>query len=335
MKKNNIVLIRYFSWLASLLVMVIIFMMSSQNAAQSSETSKGFIDKLLELFYNGYKEMPEDAKKVLIKSLQHIVRSLAHFSIYFPLGFFLFSAFNTYEIKLINKIFLSSGLSLLYSGFDEYYQTFVDGRSGQIKDIVIDFSGAFCGIMLFVIFRTIYISFKFRSKNMRKKELFKRLEELVLTVENLNKDIKELEGENESLRFELDMLKSKNDAPEENLNNLEDDKNKYNGFTVKVIDEVELSNKDSEPILSNRSLEFGASVIGKITVESAKYCDMITELNSDNNKELLGLIMGKSELCKNEILNIAVSELNDDLKFEMINTQFDEAVDYFKSVVQQ
>ena len=90
-----------------------------------------------------------------------------------------------------------------------------------------------------------------------------------------------------------------------------------------------------EVILPDSIMEFGAEIIGKIVIESAKYADLVAASTTANKKELLNLIMGKSEMCKAEILNVVTSNAFTETKISRINAELSEAVDYFKSVVAQ
>ena len=45
-------------------------------------------------------------------------------------------------------VILSFLFSVLYASSDEFHQTFVAGRDGNIVDVVIDSSGALVGILL-------------------------------------------------------------------------------------------------------------------------------------------------------------------------------------------
>ena len=66
-----------------------------------------------------------------------LVRKLAHFTEYFVLGGLLWTDF--YLTKEILALPLLTGL--IVAGADEYFQTFIPGRSGQLSDVLIDFSG--------------------------------------------------------------------------------------------------------------------------------------------------------------------------------------------------
>ena len=90
-----------------------------------------------------------------------------------------------------------------------------------------------------------------------------------------------------------------------------------------------------EVVLPDSIMEFGAEIIGKIVIESAKYADQVAASATLNKKELLNLIMGKSEVCKAEILSIVTSDNQTETKISLINAELSEATDYFKSVVAQ
>lgn len=334
MSSSRFVKARFFGWLFSIITMLIIFFFSSQNALQSSQVSGGFIKIILSAFLDKFDSLSVTDKNDLIESLQFLVRKGAHFSIYLVLGTSLMTAISTYNIKNLLQFSLSAVIALIYAATDEFHQTFVSGRAGTIIDVLLDFSGAVIGI-LFVF---CYNRLKSRGiKKMRKKELMQRLSELVSTVEKLNKKVKELKLENNELIKKVEALEfaaiQKNDEACKDISEVVEEST---GFTVKTVDEVELCEDGSvEPSLCNEAFEYGAKIIGKITVESARYCDLISAADGIDLKDQLGLIMGKSEVCKNEILNIAMSELSYETKQEMINSQFNEAVEYFKSVSEQ
>ena len=67
--------------------------------------------------------------------------------LFYVLGILFFgSAYNGDNI--LKSVFIALLLAFLYACSDEYHQTFVVGRSGQFKDVLIDFSGAFIGILI-------------------------------------------------------------------------------------------------------------------------------------------------------------------------------------------
>ena len=83
--------------------------------------------------------------------LHHIIRKGAHFTIYFILGMLIYRAlrFKNHGKTSLKMIGMGIVISMLYACSDEIHQLFIDGRSGQIKDVLIDTSGSMFGILLF------------------------------------------------------------------------------------------------------------------------------------------------------------------------------------------
>lgn len=129
--------------------MALIFLLSSQNAAVSSGTSGNVIRLIAGIFRPGFGSLPAAEQAEIVASLQFLARKSAHFSIYMILGVLSFLAVISYE-KLLFAIRLatSSGICLLYAASDEIHQLFIPGRSGEVRDVMIDFSGAVLGIAL-------------------------------------------------------------------------------------------------------------------------------------------------------------------------------------------
>ena len=79
--------------------------------------------------------------------------------------------------------------------------------------------------------------------------------------------------------------------------------------------------------------DYGAAVIGKTVVAAAKYCEQLK--TRDNAKELINLILGRTEVAKAEILNIVTTDNDDEEKRRLIDEQLALAEDYFASVTAQ
>ena len=148
MNNKLLLLKRYLLWLAVLGVMAFIFIHSAEDGAQSSKTSGSFVQAVLTVFVPDFSSLAETARDELISSMQFIVRKGAHFTVYLLLGFLSFLAMNTYNVVLKIKTVTALGISLIYAISDEIHQLFVPGRAGQIRDVLIDFSGAACGVLI-------------------------------------------------------------------------------------------------------------------------------------------------------------------------------------------
>ena len=140
MKKKKHLILKILLPVLTISIVVFIFFNSSQIASVSGERSKlvlEFINKLIS--FTG-----------IILS-EHFIRKLAHFTEYAALGFFMCLSFRVYTVKISRCLIFSSLLGLLTAMADEYYQTFIPGRAGLVKDVFIDFSGLIVGIIISLI----------------------------------------------------------------------------------------------------------------------------------------------------------------------------------------
>ena len=130
-----------------LLQMWIIFGFSNQDGETSGSISRK-ITEIITKNINSIQSLPKDEKEIKLKKIEHIVRKLAHFSIYTVIGFLLISLMSTYKIKQKNRITISAIIGLLYAISDEIHQAFIPGRGPLVSDVVIDFSGVIMGIFI-------------------------------------------------------------------------------------------------------------------------------------------------------------------------------------------
>ncbi len=145
---------KYFFWLLTILIMVIIFCFSSQNATESKSTSEGFTKKVLSTCED-FRELPEKKQNEIVLNLQFAVRKSAHFLVYTALGLSLFMAFLlTFDNKL-TWLFSLIGC-ILYAISDELHQSFVSERSCEIRDVLIDTLGAILGIAIVLLIKFIF-----------------------------------------------------------------------------------------------------------------------------------------------------------------------------------
>ena len=135
---------RVFSWTAVILCMGLIFSLSHQTVAQSSELSVGITEVIVEKVEKVFPNMEFN-----LASFHHIVRKNAHFFIYLVLGFLVAYALGKIGVKGYRMIGLSLLVCVLYAISDEVHQLFVSGRGAQVKDVLIDSAGATVGVGLY------------------------------------------------------------------------------------------------------------------------------------------------------------------------------------------
>lgn len=81
-------------------------------------------------------------------SLTHNIRKSAHFLEFAILGFLSFITLKTYKFRSYIIITAAFLYCLAAASADEYIQTFIEGRSGQISDVMLDCSGAATAIII-------------------------------------------------------------------------------------------------------------------------------------------------------------------------------------------
>lgn len=132
--------------------MALIFTLSNQKAYTSTQTSDGFIDKtIIKIYKIINKNLDEQKQKEIKEKYTRPIRKTAHFTIYTILGILMTLTLKEYNIN--NIISISILLCILYATSDEIHQLFIIGRSGEIKDVIIDTCGSTLGIILLNIKR--------------------------------------------------------------------------------------------------------------------------------------------------------------------------------------
>lgn len=149
----------------TVVVMVLIFCFSMENSSESAYRSGGVTEFVLKAFVRDYHNMSAEEKKTLLKEAEHIIRKLAHFSIYTVLGFLASSAVGRRKLLSCGSL-ATVGFGFLYACSDEFHQYFVSGRSCQFSDIIIDTCGVITGIFISIAVFRIYGLFKRKFSGM-------------------------------------------------------------------------------------------------------------------------------------------------------------------------
>lgn len=162
MANKKLVFIRIISFAISLIIMVFIFSMSSQDAQTSSSTSGGFIESIIRFLDKDFEQLSDIEREEYVGQFQFVVRKLAHFSVYFALGLTLSSGMQTFiKLKVLTRAALAFLVGVLYAISDEIHQTFVPGRSCELRDVLIDTTGVLLGCLFIML---LIFLFKNRKK---------------------------------------------------------------------------------------------------------------------------------------------------------------------------
>lgn len=148
MKNHRVIFYRVLWSVLSILTVAFIFINSIFDADLSAQQSGSVLT-----FLNYILSHISDS---LILT-EHFVRKCAHFAEYFTLGAFLFLACKSFLLRLNAKILLAPVVGLAVAIIDEFIQRFSVGRSSQLSDVLLDFSGVCTAcVLLFVICKLVY-----------------------------------------------------------------------------------------------------------------------------------------------------------------------------------
>lgn len=124
-----------------------IFNFSNQNGDKSGSLSREVTETVTKNI-NSIQKLEQSEKEKVLNKIEHYIRKLAHFSLYFTVGVLTISLMSTYDLKNLKRIGISLGISALYAMTDEFHQLFIPNRSASIFDVLIDSSGALTGILI-------------------------------------------------------------------------------------------------------------------------------------------------------------------------------------------
>lgn len=165
MKKKILLWLLLFSW------MCVIFLFSSQDADASSRLSSGILHRFVLTL------LPETAAadQELVHTLEFLLRKAAHMTEYAILAILAFAQLRQYipanfrkanqqhrdmqakkdPASLLQRPFFQLLLVccfvFLYACTDEFHQRFSSGRSGNLKDVLIDTTGGLLGGLFFLL----------------------------------------------------------------------------------------------------------------------------------------------------------------------------------------
>lgn len=130
-----------------IITFIIIFKFSGQDAEQSTSLSRGLTMYIINL---------AEKSKIFLQSnffdsplqVEHILRKMAHFTIYMILGILIMSFINLFRFKKGEKIAITILAGLGYAAFDELHQSFVPGRTALLTDVMIDTIGVTIGCLI-------------------------------------------------------------------------------------------------------------------------------------------------------------------------------------------
>ena len=144
MKQKRIPLIL---WLLTILWLIFIFTLSSQNGPQTAQTSGGIAQDVAEIIY----QQPTEPQ---VNKVHFNIRKLAHVGLFFILGVLSFSASATslgWEKKQkYIAMATASVITVSYGFFDEWHKQFIGGRHFQLDEAVINMISGAVGVVFMI-----------------------------------------------------------------------------------------------------------------------------------------------------------------------------------------
>lgn len=144
------------SWILVIGWAIIIFIMSSMDTNESNGSSKQVINNVVERTVettNGLgitdKHPTENKMNKVIEKLNYPLRKAAHASEYFIFTILILIALKNSGVKGNEKFIIALVICFIYACTDEYHQTFVNGRTGQFSDTLIDTFGGFISCLMY------------------------------------------------------------------------------------------------------------------------------------------------------------------------------------------
>ncbi|TEB08187.1 VanZ like family protein [Pelotomaculum schinkii] len=142
-------LIQTLSWLAVLLWMLAIYLLSAQPAGLSNANSKGIVTRVVDTTVKLTKaKITEPQKLELIERINSVAREYMHGVVFLVLGLLAQNAAAQSGARGMKAIAISLAICVAYAVTDEIHQLYVPGRAFQVSDIAMDAVGSMMGIGL-------------------------------------------------------------------------------------------------------------------------------------------------------------------------------------------
>ncbi len=152
-------LFKLLSFLPTIFLLFLIFGFSAQDGESSGSLSFQVSLFLVRLFSPLIPAVQSEDILMEYAELIHLyVRKAAHMTEYFLLALSLqlpLAAWLSRFLTWKRRIAIGTAATVLFAALDEYHQTFVPGRSGNLTDVCIDSVGAIAASIVLYIFFTL------------------------------------------------------------------------------------------------------------------------------------------------------------------------------------
>lgn len=136
---------KWFKIILLILWMGLIFSFSNQTGTSSSSLSTKVLTRIAITID---KDMTDEEIDEFVDKYSFIIRKVAHLTIYFVLGILAYINLREYMKVTPALVIYSIIFCLVYASTDEIHQLLVNGRSGNIYDVILDTCGSTLAILI-------------------------------------------------------------------------------------------------------------------------------------------------------------------------------------------
>ena len=136
---------KWFKIILLILWMGLIFSFSNQTGTSSSSLSTKVLTRIAITID---KDMTDEEIDEFVDKYSFIIRKVAHLTIYFVLGILAYINLREYMRVTPALVIYSIIFCLVYASTDEIHQLLVNGRSGNIYDVILDTCGSTLAILI-------------------------------------------------------------------------------------------------------------------------------------------------------------------------------------------
>lgn len=156
MPKKSAWVLKALLWIAALGWAAMLFFFSGQNANESGRLSMWVTERILRIF---------PSLPLSFDELHFLVRKTAHFCIFGLEGFLLGLAMMTTLPERWLGGLLATVSCAVAAVLNEYHQSFSEGRSCELRDMIIDSAGALLGVLAGALLLCIICRISGRRRN--------------------------------------------------------------------------------------------------------------------------------------------------------------------------
>lgn len=145
---------KFFSFAALIAWALVIFYLSSEG----SDASSGRSDVIVQTVQSwGVATTGTDFMTFLVRKSAHIIA-------YFMFGGLAYNVIRHYKLPVRRALLASGAIVLVYALSDEFHQLFVPGRSGELRDVMIDTAAGVVGVCLAYLIHRKYVGIKAKRR---------------------------------------------------------------------------------------------------------------------------------------------------------------------------